>query len=150
MAAGAALTASGFAASATAAADPVLPFNAVQMSPHSMLDEGIDHCLDLIQETAAVNCIMVYSHAYGGDMRKAAAHPRERPRHAGEGQYAKATCLVVWVKPREEVLPGYVLRHQKVDATFEYGNRDLFAELVEPCRKRGIKLYARILEGGGG
>ena len=30
-------------------------FNAIQMGPHTMLDEGIDRCLDLIQETAGVN-----------------------------------------------------------------------------------------------
>src|SRR5207237_591756 len=37
---------------------------------------------------------------------------------------------------------------QKIDDSFDYHDRDLFAELAEPCRKRGIKLYARILEAG--
>jgi hypothetical protein len=30
-------------------------FNAIQMGPHTMLDEGIERCLDLIQETAGIN-----------------------------------------------------------------------------------------------
>ncbi|HEX2457794.1 MAG TPA: hypothetical protein VHI99_29120 [Vicinamibacterales bacterium] len=31
------------------------PFVGIQMGPHTMLDEGIEHCLDLIGRTAAVN-----------------------------------------------------------------------------------------------
>src|SRR5437764_7920202 len=46
------------------------PFNAIQMGPHTMLDEGIERALDLIQETAAINAVMVYSHTYHGDIRK--------------------------------------------------------------------------------
>jgi citrate lyase beta subunit len=32
------------------------------------------------------------------------------------------------------------------EPTDEYGGRDLFAETVEACKKRGLKFYARILE----
>ena len=46
-------------------------FNGIQMGPHTMLDEGIERSLDLIQETAAINAILVYSHTYHGDIRKA-------------------------------------------------------------------------------
>ena len=35
-----------------------LPIIGIQMSPHSMLDEGIEPCLDLIRETAAINAVM--------------------------------------------------------------------------------------------
>ncbi len=45
-------------------------FVGIQMGPHTMLDEGIERCLDLVQETAAVNALLVYSHAYNGDLRK--------------------------------------------------------------------------------
>ena len=123
-------------------------FNGIQMGPHTMLDEGIDRCLDLIQETAAINAVMVYSHTYHGDIRKppqllAADHgvpPREM-----RGRKLPS----VWVRHHEAAFRDTSLRHQKVDSSFEYANRDLFAELVEPCRKRGMKLYARILEGSG-
>src|SRR3954468_23759555 len=39
-------------------------FVGIQMGPHTMLDEGIEHTLDLIQETAAINVVMPYSHGY--------------------------------------------------------------------------------------
>src|SRR5258708_32038681 len=40
------------------------PFVGIQMSPHTMLYEGIGPCLDLIQRTAAVNMVLPYSHAF--------------------------------------------------------------------------------------
>src|SRR5260370_38888448 len=53
-------------------------FIGIQMGPHSLLDEGIDRCLDLIQETAAVNAVFVYSQPYHMEMprplRTAAQH----------------------------------------------------------------------------
>ena len=39
-------------------------FVGIQMGPHTILDEGIEHTLDLIQETATVNVVMPYSHGY--------------------------------------------------------------------------------------
>src|SRR5262249_62371674 len=46
-------------------------FNAIQVGPYTILDEGIDHALDLMQETAAINGLFLYSHTYNGDFRKA-------------------------------------------------------------------------------
>ena len=138
---------SALAGSATAH-PPVSRFNAIQMGPHTMLDEGIERCLDLIQETAAINTLMVYSHTYHADLRKppqmlATDHgvpPREM---------RNRKLPSVWVRQHENYFKNTALRHQRVDPTFEYADRDLFAELVEPARKRGMKLYARILEGSG-
>src|SRR5215471_313609 len=138
------------AAPALAAAQPAPPprFNAIQMGPHTMLDEGIDRALDLIQETAAINCVMVYSHTYHGDIRKppqmlATDHgvpPREM-----RGRKLPA----VWVKQHDQYFQNTSLRHQAVDSSFEYASRDLLAEMLPSVRRRGMKLYARILEGAG-
>ena len=46
------------------------PFNGIQMGTHTVLDEGIEHCLDFIQDSAAINCLMVYTHTYHTDVRK--------------------------------------------------------------------------------
>ena len=123
-------------------------FNGIQMGPHTMLDEGIEHCLDLIQETAGINALMVYSHTYHGDIRKPAqllatdhgVAPREM-----RGRKLPS----VWVRHHDRYFKGTMLRHQRIDSSFEYADRDLLAELVEPCRRRGMKLYARVLEGSG-
>ncbi|MBZ5617993.1 MAG: hypothetical protein LAQ69_04550 [Acidobacteriia bacterium] len=131
------------------AAPPALPrFNAIQMGPHTMLDEGIDRCLDLIQETAGINALMVYSHTYHGDLRKPpqllATDHGVPPRDMRNRKLPS-----VWVRQHEQYFQNTPLRHQRVDRSFEYADRDLFAELAEPARKRGMKLYARILEGSG-
>src|SRR5258708_7534422 len=56
---------------------------------------------------------------------------------------------MLWVKHREDAFRKTGLRHQRIDSSFEYADRDIFRELVEPARKRGMKTYARILDGGG-
>jgi hypothetical protein len=127
-----------------AASSPL--FNGIQMGPHTILDEGIDRCLDLIQETAGINALMIYSHTYHGDIRKPAqmlATDHGVPPREMRGRKLPA----VWVKHHERYFQGTTLRHQVPDASYEYANRDLFREVREPSRRRGMKLYARILEG---
>src|SRR5690242_3016706 len=106
----------------------------IQMGPHTLQDEGIEHVLDLIQETAAINTIFVYSHAYGGDLRKnanllAKDHGKE-PR-----DQRNRNLPLVWVKQHDQYFKDTTLRHPKVDNSFEYHDHDLFKELVEPARK---------------
>lgn len=145
---GAALAAATLPGEAASSPPPAGKFNGIQMGPHTMLDEGIDRALDLVQQTAAINAILVYSHTYHGDIRKPpqllATDHGVPPRNMRDRKLPW-----VWVKTHDQFYKNTSLRHQQVDSTYEYANRDLFAELVEPCRKRGIKLYARILEGTG-
>ncbi len=133
---------------AQATGRPAARFNGIQMGPHTMLDEGIDRCLDFIQDTASINALMVYCHTYHDDLRKPPNFLAND--HGVPARDMRSRKLPsVWIKHHEEFFKGTALRHQKVDSSFEYANRDVFAELVEPCRKRGMKLYARDLEGAG-
>lgn len=119
----------------------------IQMGPHTMLDEGIEPCLDLIQETAGINTLFVYSHAYGGDLRKqlnVLATDHGKP---PIDQRSRKLPLV-WVKQHDQYFKNTTLRHQNVDSSFDYAGRDLFNEMLPAVRKRGMKLYARILESG--
>jgi hypothetical protein len=123
-------------------------FNGIQMGPHTMLDEGIERVLDLIQETAAINAVMVYSHTYHADIRK----PPQMlaTDHGVSSREMRGRSLPdVWVKQHDQYFRDTTLRHQRVDSSFEYSSRDLLAEMLPSVRKRGMKLYARILEGSG-
>ena len=120
----------------------------VQMGPHTMLDEGIEHTLDLIQKTAAIDTIFVYSHAYGGDLRKPLTMLATDHGVPVKDQQTRNLPLV-WVKQHAQYFKDTSLRHPAVDASFAYHDRDLFAEMMEPLRARGMKVYARILESGG-
>jgi hypothetical protein len=123
------------------------PLIGVQMGAHTVLDEGIEPCLDLCRETAGIDTLFTYSHAYGGDVRKpiewlATDHGKppidQRSRKLPQ----------VYVKLHDQYYKDTSLRHQQVDSSFAYGTRDLFAEMREPATKRGMKIYARILESG--
>jgi len=119
----------------------------IQMGPHTMLDEGIDRCLDLIQETAAINTLFIYSHAYGGDLHKPLQWLATDHGVPPRDQRARKLPLV-WVKQHDRYFKDTTLRHQIVESSFDYADRDLFTEVMAPARKRGIKVYARILEAG--
>jgi hypothetical protein len=117
----------------------------IQMGPHTMLDEGIEPCLDLIRETAAIDTVFTYSHAYGGDLKKPAAWLATDHGKPPRDQRTRKLPLV-WVREHEQYFRDTTLRHQKVDGSFEYADRDLFAEMTAPARARGMRIYARILE----
>ncbi len=126
------------------AAAPAGTFNGIQMGPHTILDEGIDRTLDLIAETAAVNAVMPYSHAYNAALVKPV---RDRAEHGIPlTDNSKRQFPLVWVRTHDRYYNDTSLRHQKVSPEAEHASRDLFSEIVEPARKRGMKIYARILE----
>jgi hypothetical protein len=123
-------------------------FIGIQMGPHSLLDEGIEPCLDFIQRTAAVNAVLVYSQSYLIDAHR----PTETLAQDHGLPFKELTgrkLPFVWVRPREEYYRGTILRYRLPESGTEFADRDLFAELAEPVRKRGMKLYARILETSG-
>jgi hypothetical protein len=146
-------------AGAAPTGSPVLPrdigdaagasrFVGIQMGPHTMLDEGIDPCLNLIQETAGINAVLAYSHAFHGDLRKPASALAND--HGKPPRINRSPLPSVWVKHHTQYFKNTRLRVRPADSSLEYANRDLFAEMVEPARRRGMKVYARILEGSGG
>ncbi len=122
-------------------------FVGIQMSPHTMLDEGIEFCLDLIQKEAAVNVVMPYSHAFHGPLGKPLnqlAHDHGKPPRDLRGRLP-----AVWVKHHPEFFKETRLSIKPTQPDFEFADRDLFRELIKPSRQRGIKVYARVLEGTG-
>ena len=146
------LAAAAFAAERAATAqDSAVPrtapagtFNGIQMGPHTILDEGIERTLDLIAETAGINAVMPYSHAYNASLTKPL---RDRANHGvALTDNTGRRFPLVWVHTHDRYYTDTPLRHQVVDASYEYASRDLFAELARPARSRGMKIYARILE----
>lgn len=123
------------------------PLIGIQMGAHTMLDEGIEPCLDLCRQTAQIDTLLTYSHAYGGDVRK----PIEwLATDHGKPPIDQRTRKLpqVYVRTHDHYYKDTTLRHQKVDSSFAYHDRDLFAEMREPATARGMKIYARILESG--
>jgi hypothetical protein len=138
------------AARAVAGALPVAGrFVAIQVAPSTLLDETIPRCLDLIQECAPVNTIVVQSHTYyaSDGLRKKRAPDCLAPDHGIPVRDPATRKLpFVWVRHHEEYFRGTVLRHPAPEPGIEYAGRDVFTELVAPCRARGIKIYPRMLD----
>lgn len=135
------------AASAQAPAPAALPdaFVGVQIQPHSFYDEGPERVLDLLQETAAVNALLIYSHTFsswGGNVPLEVLAPDHGValRDPATRRFRK-----LWVRHSPDAFKGLGLRPPAEDAGAEYLDRDPFSELRETCRRRGIKLLARIL-----
>lgn len=120
-------------------------FIGIQLGPQSVYDEGVDHCLDMIQEHGGVNTIIVSTHSYyGAHGRSAAALASDHGVPVRDERTRNLTK--VWINHHEEYFGGTFLRHKRNPKTEEYADRDVLADLYEPCRKRGMKLFARILE----
>jgi hypothetical protein len=123
------------------------PFVGIQIAAHSFLDEGIDYCLDLLQQNAMVTAPMVSCYGYYGAMG--------RPLHlmADHGvpkrDNAKRQLPVVWVRHQDKYFTDTKLRHPQPAPDCEYAGRDVFQELAKPLRERGLKLYVRIYEPSG-
>ncbi|NJD10436.1 MAG: hypothetical protein FIB01_08385 [Gemmatimonadetes bacterium] len=119
----------------------------IQMGPHTALDEDIAPCLDLLRETAAIDTLLIYSHAFHtGNLRK----PRQfLADHGAPLKAAPARVPQVWVRHHEQYFRNTALRVRAPDPSLEYASRDLFEEVQKPARERGMKVYARILESSG-
>ncbi len=125
------------------------PLIGIQMSPHTMLYEGIEPCLDLIQRTAAVNAVFPYSHAFhtdtlGKPVRELAAD------HGKPPMDFRNKVPAIWVKHHDEYFKDTRLKLRPTAPGLQFANRDLFAEMVVPSRRRNMKIFARILESLGG
>ena len=121
------------------------PFVGIQMSPHTMLYEGIESCLDLIKKTGGVNAVFPYSHAFhtstlGKPIRNLATDHGKPPRDF------RHKVPLVWVKHHDEHFKNTRLRIRPTDPSLVFAEHDLFKEIVEPARQRDMKVYARVLE----
>ncbi len=120
-------------------------FAGIQIGPHSLLDEGIDRCLDRLQETAGINTLLCYSHTYHMSYNS----PPEilANDHGIEVRDMRRRKLPrVWVRHDPGRFRGSAIGHQQSRKDLEYHDRDVFSELIEAATKRGMKVHARMLE----
>ncbi len=82
-------------------------FIGLQIHPFSFYDEGPERVLDLLQETANVNALLVYTHLYAADQSVpkevlAHDHPGFTPVEPKQRQYRK-----VWTRHDAKSFQGY-------------------------------------------
>jgi hypothetical protein len=120
------------------------PFIGVQLGSHSIFDEGVDHVLDVLQQKARINTLLLYNHAY---QRFAQNRPAEGLADHGRGvrRHERQAVGHSWVTSHDEHYAGTFLRHER--SADEYADRDVLDEVAGPAADRGMQVYARMLEG---
>lgn len=68
-------------AGAAAASAPGKKFIAMQLSAQSFVDEGVDNCLEILQQKGGVNVIMPTAYSYGWEPDGRQVHERPLPDH---------------------------------------------------------------------
>lgn len=118
----------------------------IHIAAHSFYDEGFGHCLDLLQESAAVNALFVTSNSYYG----AQLRPKEVQGNHGmpirDGRGRRVTRR--FFTPNAALYSGQSLRHRETKPDVEYAGKDVFSDLLGSARQRGMKVYERLYEPG--
>ena len=125
------------------------PFMGVQLGSHSIYDESIDRVLDNLQETAGIDSVFVYATTYHGFAKNRKPDVLASDHGVIPPDPRKRDLTTCWFTPHEEHYRGTVLSHGVARSKGEFHDRDVFSDLAEPLKKRGMKLYGRILEGFG-
>ena len=117
------------------------PFVGIQIAAHSFYDEGIEYCLDMLQETAGINGLLISSHSYYGAMGR----PLEVMADHGvpKADNSKRKLPRVWVKHHEKYFTDTKLRHRDPAPDALYSGREVFTDLADAAIERGMRLYAR-------
>ncbi len=122
----------------------IKPHVGIQIYGHNIFDEGIERCLDGLQERGAIDTLYLTTHTYYCAQNRP---PEVLANHGIPVQdERKRRFPKVWVRAHERYYKNTILRHQANTQDFEYGDRDLFDEIQKPLRTRGMKIFARWYE----
>ncbi len=122
------------------------PLVGIQIAPTDLLDSGVDECLDFLQETAGIDAIFCYSQTYhlGESPPNVLATDHPYPPRPETGRRLPR----LWVRLPQAAFADLSVQHEPVDVTQEFAERDAFAEAIDRCARRGVRVYARFLEAG--
>jgi hypothetical protein len=119
-----------------AAAKREKPFIAIQIGARSFVDEGVDKCLDTLQEKAMVNVLMPTVFTYGRGLSGRQVPGQPLPDH-GVQQYDEIHGGS-YTKVHPEYYRNSVIQDIRAP---ELGNFDILADVTPQARKRGMKVY---------
>ncbi len=123
-------------------------FLGIQLGSHSVFDEGADQVLNILEDTAGINSLFVYSHMHHHGFSTKRNLGALAPDHGVTPKDpTKRRFTMNWIEPHDEYYAGTIIRNRRDPEKEEYADRDILAELIEPAHKRGMQVFARILEG---
>jgi hypothetical protein len=112
-------------------------FVAIQLGAQSLVDEGVDKCLDTLAETGGVNVLMPTVFTYGTGLAGRQAHDEPLPDHGVQaydeihgGSYAKVHPEFYNESPIKDIRAP------------ELGDFDVLADVIPKARARKMQVYA--------
>ena len=112
-------------------------FVAIQLGGRSLVDEGVEKCLDTLAETGGVNVLMPTVFTYGTGLAGRQAHDEPLPDHGVQaydeihgGSYAKVHPEFYGESPVKEIRAP------------ELGDFDVLADVIPKARARKMQVYA--------
>src|SRR5581483_9409185 len=109
---------------------------AIQIGARSFVDEGVEKCLDTLQEKAAVNCLMSTVFTYGTGLSGRQTRGQPLPEH-GVPEYD----LIhggSYTKVHPECYANAVIKDIRAP---ELGDFDILADVIPAAKARGIQTY---------
>ncbi|HZS53513.1 MAG TPA: hypothetical protein VFA65_03850 [Bryobacteraceae bacterium] len=109
---------------------------AIQIGARSFVDEGVEKCLDTLQEKAAVNCLMSTVFTYGTGLAGRQTRGQPLPDH-GVQEYDQIHGGS-YTKVHPECYANSVIKDIRAP---ELGDFDILADVIPAAKARGIQTY---------
>jgi len=112
----------------------------IQVGPDSLVDEGTEKVLDILQEKGAINTIFLttFTHGQGlaGRQTESTLHDHGAPASSGKPFYGGN-----FATPHPEFYKNTTLNDMRAP---DFDNIDIVAELLPATKKRGIKVFCSV------
>lgn len=124
---------------------PAEPWIGIQIGAQTLYDEGIEHALDLLNDTCHLNALVVSAFGGGTHNGQWAVPPANRADHGVPLPNPPHEVPAAWVNRHEEHYRGLRFRWPD-EPENHYGDRDILDDLAQPAAERGMALYPRMFQ----
>jgi hypothetical protein len=121
------------------------PLIGIQISPISFIDEGVEGCLDTLQERCSINALMIGTISWLGlKVGRRISHALEGwPDHGVKAPYTMRGGSYLKVRP-EYYTGTHIKDFRSRDP--EMGDKDILELVIPSARKRGMKVIPEFME----
>jgi len=127
---------------ASTAADKMI---GIQIGAASFMDEGVGEVLDIVQKRGAVNTIFISTFCYDRGLNGRQMPGRPFPDHGPQEYDEKSYHGGNYATPHAKFYQNIAIKGDKMKAP-DFGNSDILAKVIPEAKKRGIKVFASVLD----
>jgi len=117
----------------------------IQVSPASFVDEGVDQVLDIFQQRASVNTIIVSTFSYDRGISGRQMPGMPLPDHGVQEYDTKNYHGGHYATPHAEFYKKTSLKGDKMRAP-DFGDLDILPKVLAAAKKRNIRVFASVLD----